>query len=371
MNRNVVLDARAVLGERSLALCPVLGRAWIVTYLDMISDAKALDRLSIVTGPLFKDAIQHELSAYKGAENIPVQTEMPKSGDWLLVEIHRVYVRRQFIRAVLKGERQISTAPVPPIESADNLKAAEEFTYKDAPGHRTPLLRYVYRPASRRMAGWLSKTPVTPNGVTLVALTLVPTTAVLIVADNYAMAVIAAILLQVFMIVDLIDGDLARLTGRMSPFGYWFDSMVDFIFELTIAAAFGVGAVLATGNGWFALPTVIWIVALATIYNSNLLESISRQGAPVYETRPEPILMGSKSARRRILGMLRRAIRAFGQPEITRLIQGVGLVIALEAGIVLLYSLYFLYSITRMFARAYTEHRRNSGNGQFGKEPSD
>jgi phosphatidylglycerophosphate synthase len=89
---------------------------------------------------------------------------------------------------------------------------------------RYPVTRYLYRPLSLRAAALLAPTFVTPIQLTWVS-------AVLFLAGSIAFGmseyVVGAVIILVGEIIDCVDGDLARITGRTSRWGAFLDSVLD------------------------------------------------------------------------------------------------------------------------------------------------
>jgi CDP-diacylglycerol--glycerol-3-phosphate 3-phosphatidyltransferase len=89
---------------------------------------------------------------------------------------------------------------------------------------------------------------VTPNAITVFGFTLAIATCVLIVNEIWAAAV------AVFFfgsVSDLFDGSVARLSGKVTPFGAFLDSTLDRTAEGLVLGAIGV--VLARDGSWWAL----------------------------------------------------------------------------------------------------------------------
>jgi len=84
--------------------------------------------------------------------------------------------------------------------------------------------RYLNRPLSRPAARLLARTPLTPNQVTVASLLLAFGAGWLLVAGHN---VWAALLIHASSVVDGVDGDLARLTGRAGRFGAVLDAVLD------------------------------------------------------------------------------------------------------------------------------------------------
>lgn len=87
-----------------------------------------------------------------------------------------------------------------------------------------PLTHYVYRRFSIPMAKLLMHTSITPNMVTYLATGLGFFAAYLIAVKYYVYGVIVLVISQ---ILDCADGDLARLTGRVTKKGAYLDRVLD------------------------------------------------------------------------------------------------------------------------------------------------
>ena len=354
----LVLDARPLIDGHTAALAIVSGRPYLATLLDMIRDARVGDKLTIVSTPDTADDIRTALDQHSKDEDFDVTTEIPATGDALVIETDRVYIRHLFIRAIRRGDTDFGRAVHMKIETLSDLKGVEQFLAKDAKGHRTPLLRYVYRPMSRWIAARLAHTPITPNFITLLALGTVPFIGVFIAIDDFRYHLAAAVLIQIFLVLDTVDGDLARVTRRSSNFGYWFDTTVDVMHEFTVIAAFGFGSVTATGNAWFALPAGIWLVSYAATHAHNLVQT----AAGLAEDESDGVSGRSAAGRyfgvSSIVNYVRYFRWALGQGEIMRLMFVAGLLLDSLAVIVVIYAAYYFYSLVRMILSAYKRYRR-------------
>ncbi len=100
--------------------------------------------------------------------------------------------------------------------------------------------RYLNRPLSRPIARLLANTPATPNQVTILSTLIAFGAGWLLVGGANVWAGIA---IHVSSVVDGVDGDLARLTGRSSRFGAVLDAVLD---RYADAAILG-------GMAWWAL----------------------------------------------------------------------------------------------------------------------
>jgi phosphatidylglycerophosphate synthase len=109
--------------------------------------------------------------------------------------------------------------------------------------------RYLNRPLSRPLARLLAHTPVTPNQVTLLSTLIAFGAGWLLVGGAN---ILAAVAIHASSVVDGVDGDLARLTGRSSRFGAVLDAVLD---RYADAAILG-------GMAWWALQHERYAAAL-------------------------------------------------------------------------------------------------------------
>ncbi len=87
-----------------------------------------------------------------------------------------------------------------------------------------PLTHYVYRRFSIPVAKLLMQTPVTPNMVTIIATILGFYAAYLIAVQS---TVAGVVVLMISQILDCADGDLARLSRRVTKLGAYLDRVLD------------------------------------------------------------------------------------------------------------------------------------------------
>ena len=74
------------------------------------------------------------------------------------------------------------------------------------------------------IAGLVSKTGISPNGITVIGFLLMVGVGV-VLSQGYLR--LAGVLLIVAALFDALDGALARLQDRVTPFGAFFDSTMD------------------------------------------------------------------------------------------------------------------------------------------------
>ncbi|MDB4962131.1 MAG: hypothetical protein JWP01_2130 [Myxococcales bacterium] len=96
---------------------------------------------------------------------------------------------------------------------------------------------------SMRITRWLSRRSlaVTPNHVTILAITIGIIASVLASRGTYAYIAIAGVLLEINSILDSVDGELARLRFQYSKLGQWLDNLSDDIVDNLFIAMVGYG----------------------------------------------------------------------------------------------------------------------------------
>ena len=109
----------------------------------------------------------------------------------------------------------------------------------------------------------------TPNGITLASLYISLFTAGLFATGNKAALIVGALLVQLSIIVDCSDGEVARYTGVSSQLGAWLDASTDRVKEYAIYAglAFGASRNHQSLWGWAMVLVVLQTVRHLADYN--------------------------------------------------------------------------------------------------------
>ncbi|HEV2068274.1 MAG TPA: CDP-alcohol phosphatidyltransferase family protein [Acidimicrobiales bacterium] len=129
------------------------------------------------------------------------------------------------------------------------------------------LTRYLYRPLSVPVASALAGTPVSPNQVTYVS-------AALSFGGGLAFArrafVLGAVLTLLGSIADCVDGDLARVTGRVSKSG----SYLDHVFDRWTDAALIVGLAFSDISELAPVGFVALVATFMTSYTRTKAQAV-------------------------------------------------------------------------------------------------
>ena len=132
-----------------------------------------------------------------------------------------------------------------PQAAADRIKL-ERANRADDGAYSLLVLRRLSKPltalAARR--GW------SPNAITIASFIIGLAAAVLFSTGQRWALVLGAILLQISLVVDCSDGEVARLTGQYSTIGAWLDASTDRVKEYAAFAGLAIGAAVNGQNVW-------------------------------------------------------------------------------------------------------------------------
>ncbi|MDE2302818.1 MAG: CDP-alcohol phosphatidyltransferase family protein [Sphingomonadales bacterium] len=99
---------------------------------------------------------------------------------------------------------------------------------------------HLYHPLAWRLAQGLARTPMTPNLVSVVGAGFVIAAAVAYAQPWWPVSALLGMMLHMtWHVVDGADGDLARLTGRVSPVGEMVDGICDYVGHVVLYLVLG------------------------------------------------------------------------------------------------------------------------------------
>jgi len=143
--------------------------------------------------------------------------------------------------------------------------------------------RWLCRPLLRALA----RTPVTPNIVTFMGLPLAVWSGYWFAQGHWSAYVIGSLLYFATVLVDELDGMLARLTLRESAFGCWLESFVDYATYIPVFGGMGVGLSRQYGRPWPAISVVLLFGVVMTfavaVYHRKLASRHVQPGKYVPE----------------------------------------------------------------------------------------
>jgi archaetidylinositol phosphate synthase len=118
---------------------------------------------------------------------------------------------------------------------------------------------------ARRLVLPLKDGPVTPNHLTTVRLATGLAAALAFLPGTYGWANVAALLAMVSNFLDHADGELARISGKSSRWGHFYDLACDAAVTILLFVAMGVGAAARVGLPWEVPPVVLGAIAGSAI----------------------------------------------------------------------------------------------------------
>jgi len=147
----------------------------------------------------------------------------------------------------------------------------------------------IYSKFNRRLCWpvvrWLSKTSVTPNMVTFSGLPIAMWSGYWFAQGHWGAYVIGALLYFGTVLVDEIDGMLARNTFRESAFGCWLESFVDYATYVPLFGGMTLGLTRQFGSRWMVLGLLLLFGTAMTCW-----VAIRHRKAATTPDRPEQYL---------------------------------------------------------------------------------
>jgi phosphatidylglycerophosphate synthase len=167
--------------------------------------------------------------------------------------------------------------------------------------------RLYIRRVSPYLTYWLARTPLTPNGVTWLMLVVGVAAAGVLTLPGLWPCLAAFALIQLQILLDCSDGELARWLERRSPVGIYLDRVAHWVTEAALPIALGIRA----DGGWDELGGYTTLGALAAVL-SLLIKGSSALVTVARAESDRPIAADTAAVaapRAGALAALRRALR--------------------------------------------------------------
>ncbi len=144
-----------------------------------------------------------------------------------------------------------------------------------------PVSRYINRRLSWPLTLFIVKhnIPITPNQVSILSLVLSMIAGILVVREYL---ILGGILIQVSSILDGVDGELARVTGRVSRRGGFMDAVIDRYSD--IAILLGLSIYIFTNYAY--QETYLLILVLAALSGDLMVSYIHARGEATLGKHP-------------------------------------------------------------------------------------
>ena len=142
-----------------------------------------------------------------------------------------------------------------------SLKSIETENYID---------RLIFRPIGFLIAKLLSKTCVTPNAVTIISIFIGVAAGPLFYFNNFRLILSGIICLLIANLLDCVDGQLARLTGKKSKIGRILDGIAGDVWFASIYIFLALRLQNEYDSGWFFLLALL--SAISHLIQANITD---------------------------------------------------------------------------------------------------
>jgi phosphatidylglycerophosphate synthase len=176
--------------------------------------------------------------------------------------------------------------------------------------------RLYMRHISVYVTAVLARTRITPNQVTGVMVFCGVSAGGVLAIGGLWGAIGAAVLIQIYMLLDCCDGELARWTGRTSITGVYADRVGHYLTDAALISGLGVRAASRHPSGWLVVGVVAALLAILGKAETDLVDvARARSGLP-------PVSDEAAQPRGRGLGFARRIASLF---RVHRIVQAMEL----------------------------------------------
>jgi CDP-L-myo-inositol myo-inositolphosphotransferase len=128
---------------------------------------------------------------------------------------------------------------------------------------------FYFRKISISITKALIKTNITPNHITLISFSITALAALFFALGDYIYLVIGGGLIQLSIIFDCVDGEIARLKSLQSKTGEFLDAISDQLKQTILFCGIGIGIYTRTHYAW------VWILILFTVTSYHLIAIIT------------------------------------------------------------------------------------------------
>ena len=121
---------------------------------------------------------------------------------------------------------------------------------------------FVVRRASKPLTRLALRLGWSPNAITLISFAVGLCAAVLFAIGMRWSLVLGAVALQLSLVIDCVDGEVARATRRFTALGAWLDAWTDRVKEFCAYAGLAAGSAAVLGvDAW---PIALWLIVIQT-----------------------------------------------------------------------------------------------------------
>ena len=126
-----------------------------------------------------------------------------------------------------------------------------------------------------KLLTWLAvRVKATPNQVTLISFAIGLYSAFCFTQGSFSQTLLGAVLLQISIIVDCVDGELARYTREFSKLGAWLDAVTDRVKEYMVFLGLAIGAEKSGEDLWVPALVMMLIQTFRHLSDYNFARSV-------------------------------------------------------------------------------------------------
>jgi len=126
-----------------------------------------------------------------------------------------------------------------------------------------------------KLLTWLAvRVKATPNQVTLISFAIGLYSAFCFTKGSFSQTLLGAVLLQISIIVDCVDGELARYTRKFSKLGAWLDAVTDRVKEYMVFLGLAIGAEKSGEDLWIPALVMMLIQTFRHLSDYNFARTV-------------------------------------------------------------------------------------------------
>ena len=126
-----------------------------------------------------------------------------------------------------------------------------------------------------KLLTWLAvRVKATPNQVTLISFAIGLYSAFCFTKGSFSQNLLGALLLQISIIVDCVDGELARYTRKFSKLGAWLDAVTDRVKEYMVFLGLAIGAEKSGEDLWVPALVMMLIQTFRHLSDYNFARTV-------------------------------------------------------------------------------------------------
>ena len=146
---------------------------------------------------------------------------------------------------------------------------------------------FVVRKASKPLTRLALRSGLSPNTITGISFAIGLAAAACFATGQWGWILIGAIALQVSLIIDCVDGEVARATRRFTALGAWLDAATDRVKEFAAYGGLAIGAATAGIDVWWIAITLIALQTTRHVsdYDFARIQRLREASLPLVDIR--------------------------------------------------------------------------------------